>query len=147
MSWFSEIAQGLLGRRPALLQVGAICTRKRDGRMQVLLVTSRGTGRWIIPKGWPMRGRSLAGAAQQEAWEEGGVKGRIDPDPLGYYSYPKKLDSGLVVPAEVTVYRLRVKIMAEDFPEAAERRRKWVPPCKAAGMVAEPGLQEILRRL
>ena len=70
MKWAKSVAKGLLGYRPASLQVGALCLRIRDGKTQVLLITSRDTGRWVIPKGWPMRGRSLSGAAKQEAWEK-----------------------------------------------------------------------------
>ena len=83
----------ILGRRPPALQVGALCLQAGTGK--VLLVTSRGTGRWIIPKGWPMDGRSAGGAALREAWEEAGVRGQVEERPLGRYSYDKKLTRGL----------------------------------------------------
>ncbi len=144
MSAFGEIVSGLLGRRPAYLQVGALCLRKRDGAVQVLLISSRGTGRWIIPKGWPMRGRSLAGAARQEAWEEAGIKGKVAPDPCGSYHYDKGLDQGGAIRVEVLVYKLKTESLAERYPEAGQRRRRWFSPSEAAERVDEPGLKAIL---
>lgn len=82
----------LLGKRPSSLQVGALCLDPETGR--VLLITSRGTGRWVIPKGWPMEGHSLPGAAAREAWEEAGVEGRVVHEEIGRYAYDKEQDSG-----------------------------------------------------
>ena len=92
MSKIVEILQSLLGRRPAYLQVGAVCLRNRKGRREVLMISSLDTGRWIIPKGWPMRGRSLAGAALREAWEEAGIRGHVRHEPLGSFTYDKQRD-------------------------------------------------------
>lgn len=135
----------MLGRRPPALQVGAVCVDEGTGR--VLLITSRGTGRWIIPKGWPMAGRTLAGAAALEAWEEGGVEGRIEPDELGRYRYGKAQDCGFATPVEVRVFRLQVRHLAATFPEEGQRRREWFDPVQAAERVEEPGLKAILRDL
>lgn len=142
-----EAVQPML-RRPPHLQVAALCTRAgADGGDEVLLVTSRGTGRWILPKGWPMPGRSLAEAAAQEAWEEAGVRGTAEAEALGSYDARKLTDGGLSLPCTVNVYRLRVDALAEDFPEARQRRRRWVPAAMAADLVQEPGLRALLRRL
>ena len=135
----------MLGRRPPALQVGALCIQPETGK--VLLVTSRGTGRWIVPKGWPMPGRSLAGAAMQEAWEEAGARGSADPVEIGRYHYAKDQDRGFAIPVEVRVFPMQVESLAEDYPEAQQRRRRWFAPADAARMVAEPGLQQILRAL
>lgn len=135
----------LFGARPPSMQVGAICLSQDGG--QVLMVTSRGTGRWIIPKGWPMEGRSLAGAAAQEAWEEAGVEGRVGPKELGRYSYEKVQDGGFAIPVQVRVFPLYVRRLETDFPESSERRREWFDPKEAAKLVAEPGLAAILRNL
>lgn len=135
----------LLGRRPPEMQVAALCMDQATG--QVLLVTSRGTGRWIVPKGWPMPGRSLAGAAMQEAWEEAGARGSADPVEIGRYHYAKDQDRGFAIPVEVRVFPMQVESLAEDYPEAQQRRRRWFAPADAARMVAEPGLQQILRAL
>ena len=135
----------ILGRRPPAMQVGALCVDPASGR--VLLITSRGTGRWIIPKGWPMSGKSLPGAAATEAWEEAGVEGVVEPQEIGRYRYDKVRDRGFGTPVEVRVFRLRVGALRRDFPEHAERERAWFTPAEAAVRVAEPGLAAILRAL
>lgn len=134
-------------RRPRRLQVAALCCRNGETGCEILLITSRGTGRWVIPKGWPMRGRGSAGAALQEAWEEAGVRGRISDTAVGSYVYDKFQKSGLPVPVEVMVYPVEVEELADDYPEAGQRRRLWVSAGEAATLVAEPGLQRILRGL
>lgn len=135
----------LMGRRPPAMQVGAICVDNDNGK--VLLVTSRGTGRWIIPKGWPMEGRTLPGAAAQEAWEEAGVEGRIGHEEIGRYVYDKEQESGFSIAVEVRVFLLKVTRLVADFPESDERSRRWVTPAEAARMVAEPGMKRVLRDL
>lgn len=137
----------IIGRRPARLQVGAICLRGPEDAPEVLLITSRGTGRWIIPKGWPMPGRSLADAALQEAWEEAGIRGTVGPSEIGRYEYDKAHDEGFSLPCEVHVFVLRVTEVLADFPERAERRRQWFTLGEAAKLVAEPGLRALLRGL
>ena len=127
-------------------QFAALCYRVKNDKVQILLVTSRGSGRWIVPKGWPMDGKTPAESAAQEAWEEAGVAGLADSRPLGLFSYSKMLDdeeTGL--PCVAMIYGIRVKSLARDFPEAGQRMRKWVSRKKAAGMVDEPELSRILR--
>jgi 8-oxo-dGTP pyrophosphatase MutT (NUDIX family) len=133
-------------QRPKRLQVAALCYRERDEGREVLLVTSRDTGRWIIPKGWPIRGLSSRDAAKQEAWEEAGVsKGSMADASIGTYTYDKTLSSGLPVPVETLVYPFEVENMKEEFPESQERQRKWVSTSDAAGLVRENELKAILR--
>jgi 8-oxo-dGTP pyrophosphatase MutT (NUDIX family) len=129
------------------VQVGALCWRLRRDRVFILLVTSRDTGRWIIPKGWQVAGLSLPQAAAREAWEEAGVTGRIDDHAIGSFAYDKAITPDLVVPCRVSVHALRVAEMAHRFPERKERRRKWFSAGKAAAKVAEPELRALLRRL
>ena len=137
-----------LFRRPKRLQVAALCYRTTRTGKEVLLVTSRGTGRWILPKGWPMRGKSDAQAAVQEAWEEAGVKpANVGEDPIGRYGYDKVLDDGLPLPVETLVYPVEVDQLLKSYPESSQRRRKWVSPNQAAELVAEPELQSLLRVL
>ena len=137
---------GPLFRRPRGLQVAALCYRKTGAEKEVLLITSRDTGRWIIPKGWPMRGKTDAEAALQEAWEEAGVKSAtIEGEPIGSFAYDKVLSRGLPLPVEAQVYSVRVEKLCDSFPEAGERTRKWMSPAKAANLVDEPQLKEILR--
>jgi 8-oxo-dGTP pyrophosphatase MutT (NUDIX family) len=129
-------------------QVAALCYRDaRDGK-EVLLITSRDTGRWIIPKGWPMRGKTDAQAAAIEAWEEAGVKSaNVECDPIGSYEYDKMQDDGVALPVETQVYSVEVDRLAKMFPEVSERDRAWVSPNEAADMVDEPELKALLNSL
>lgn len=141
----APLSIGKASKRDVRTQFAALCYRKRKDETQILLVTSRGTGRWILPKGWPMDGMTPAGAAEQEAWEEAGVSGKLKNICVGLYSSVKLLDDGLEAPCVVAVFPLKVTSLADDFPEAGERRRKWFSPKKAASMVLEPELQHLLR--
>ena len=129
-------------------QYAALCWRRREKRVEVLLVTSRGTGRWIAPKGWPIEGLTPAGAAAREAWEEAGARGRVDEVCLGIYTYLKSLrEDGEVVgglPCAVAVFPLEVEALARDFPEAGQRRRRWMSRRKAASRVTEPELARLI---
>lgn len=138
----------LFFQRPKRLQVAALCYRGTGPEMEVLLVTSRDTGRWIIPKGWPISGLKTSEAALQEAWEEAGVRNsKAMSRPIGTYSYDKVLSAGLPVPVETLVYPVDVQDLSCDFPEAHERKRKWVSPDAAAELVREGELKDILRRM
>ncbi|RAI03224.1 NUDIX hydrolase [Acuticoccus sediminis] len=135
-----------LVKRPRRLQVAALCLRNGDGGREVLLITSRGTGRWILPKGWPEKGTDAAGTALREAWEEAGVKrATTHPSPVGQYTSEKHNDGGLVLPCDVLVFRVDVHEMTRDYPERGQRKLVWVAPGDAADMVAEHGLKTILR--
>ena len=132
-------------QRPRRLQVAALCHRTVDGQKQVLLITSRDTGRWILPKGWPIDGLDSPGAALQEAWEEAGVrKGRANARAIGTYDYDKRMPGGWSIPVETLVFAVAVEALEDDFPEADERYRTWASPQEAAGMVDEPELKDIL---
>ncbi|MCC5986580.1 MAG: NUDIX hydrolase [Pararhodobacter sp.] len=134
-------------RRPEFVQAAALCLREgKDGR-EVLIITSLGTRRWILPKGWPMEGRSLAGAALQEAWEEAGVIGHVDEVPVGYYLYEKKRQGDFGLSCRVELFRVHVADLAREWPERKLRRRRWVPLEKAARLVAEPGLAALLMQM
>lgn len=128
-------------------QFGALCWRMHRGRVEVLLITSRDTGRWVIPKGWPMPGKSAPEAARQEAWEEAGVRGQGAETALGLYSYDKARKVKDALPCVVSVYPLRVEALAARFPERKERRRRWFAAADAARQVAEPELRALLLAL
>jgi 8-oxo-dGTP pyrophosphatase MutT (NUDIX family) len=128
----------------ARIQYGALCWRMAASGVEVLLITSRDTGRWVIPKGWPMTGLAPEAAAAQEAWGEAGVEGVMNPVSLGRYGYHKCLSVDATVPCAVAVYGLRVKRLADDFPEAKERHRQWFTPGEAAGLVQEPDLGRLI---
>jgi len=128
-------------------QHAALCFRiDAKGAPEILLITSRDTGRWVIPKGWPVPGRDAAGSALQEAWEEAGVKGKVHDTCLGLYSYGKVLDGKTVLPTVVTVYPVAVDRLAKTYPEVGARRRKWFSPAKAATKVDEPELADLIAR-
>ena len=128
-------------------QVAALCHRQHDTKgKEILLITSRDTGRWIIPKGWPIKGLDNAGSAAQEAWEEAGVIPDKEKLPkVGSYTYGKRLKNGDTLECETLVFEVPVRKLARDFPERAERKRKWVRPKDAARMVDEPELRLILK--
>lgn len=126
-------------------QFGALPWRYADGKLEVLLITSRDTGRWIIPKGWPMDGATPAEAAATEALEEAGVEGKLSNQVVGFYGYLKQLDDADDLPIVVAVFPIRVKRLLTDWPERADRKRRWYSAKKAANLVAEPELRQIIR--
>lgn len=130
-----------------LRQAGAIPFEHREGVLHVLLITSRGTGRWVIPKGGVEPGFTARQAAAQEALEEAGIKGEMDAQPLGFFIYDKKLKSGASKPASVEVYGLRVEKQLKKWPEQAERQFEWMAIQAAMAAVQEPGLVRLLHRL
>lgn len=147
MGFLNRIATdiGLMLHRPPRQQYAALCYRtgnQPDG-IEVLVATSRDTGRWVIPKGWPMDGRKAHAVAEREAWEEAGVKGKAEKDALGTYRYAKKLDSGLTVTCRVQVHALAVAEMARNFREKGSRVLEWVSCEEAAARVNEPELKEL----
>ena len=128
-------------------QIGALPYRRRRGRIEVLVITSRRRGRWILPKGWPIAGLEDASAAAREAWEEAGVRGAVGHRPLGRYQYIKRPGSGGQRRCEVTLYPLRVSGLAPDYPERGQRRRLWLSLGTAARRTEEAGLARLLARV
>lgn len=109
-----------------------------------MLITSRDTGRWVLPKGWPEAREPLCLAAAREAAEEAGLDGAVSPFEIGRYFYAKGLASGEEVPCEVPVFPLRVDGIADSWKEKRARVRKWVAASDAAAMVNEPDLSQII---
>jgi 8-oxo-dGTP pyrophosphatase MutT (NUDIX family) len=128
-------------------QVAAVPFRLTDdGAMEILLVTSRETKRFIVPKGWPMKGKSGRKAARIEAEQEAGVTGRALKEPAGTYSYWKRLASGFVR-VDVTVYLLAVTKERADWRERGSRQRAWLSPADAALLIDEPELATLVATL
>ncbi len=140
----SDLLHGT-GNLPVLPQAAALCYRIEKGRPEVLLITTRQTHRWIIPKGWLMQGLSEAETAAQEAWEEAGIIGRCSPQKLGQFPFVKLRARKGPALCMVDVFPLYVKSVARNFPEKGQRRREWFSPKKAAAKVASPELAAILR--
>ncbi len=128
-------------------QCAALPVRRHSGKTEVLLVTSRETRRWVIPKGWPINGLTHAESAAREALEEAGIEGKIGDLPVGNFHYGKRRKDGTVVPCSVDVYRLDVGTEHADWHESHQRERKWVDAVAAARLVAEPELAELIRTI
>ncbi|MBZ9942616.1 NUDIX hydrolase [Mesorhizobium sp. BR1-1-13] len=128
-------------------QVAAIPFRlDQRGDIEVMLVTSRTTRRFIVPKGWPMKGKSGRKAATIEAQEEAGVIGKTLKQPAGTYSYWKRL-ANRFVRVDVIVYLLEVTQELADWQEAKRRQRAWLAPADAAMLIDEPELSTLVRTL
>jgi len=127
--------------------VGALCVRRRDnGACQVLLITSRDTGRWIIPKGWRAERLKDHEAAAREAHEEAGVAGQIKSEPIGKYTYPKTCRTG-ARSLRVDVFLLFVRNEMDHWPEQGQRRRAWFDVPEAAAEVRESELRTLIQEL
>ena len=131
------------------LQVGALPWRRNPSTrdLEVLLVSTLETGRWVIPKGWPWPDRSDPEAAAEEAREEAGVTGRTAAKSIGSFQYQKRRKKGVVNPVRVDVYLLEVVEELADWPEQEQRRRIWLSPQDAAERVLEPELKAIIAAL
>ena len=127
-------------------QVGALPYRMAGAATSILLVTSRPTGRWVVPKGNLMIGKTPHEAAAIEAEEEAGVRGRISPLPIGEYQYAKILPDGSSVPALVTLFPLEVEQELARWKEIDQRRRQWFTAAEAAVLVEEVELGELIHR-
>ncbi|WP_240989405.1 NUDIX hydrolase [Salipiger mangrovisoli] len=119
----------------------------KTGKLRVLMVTSRDTGRWVMPKGWEMDGKKPWAAAEIEALEEAGAKGHVGKTEIGFYHYPKRLDDGTELRCRVRVYPLIVDKLSRDWKERKQRKRKWFSPRDAARRVDEPELSDLLLTL
>jgi 8-oxo-dGTP pyrophosphatase MutT (NUDIX family) len=130
------------------VQYAALPYRRRaDDRTQVMLVTTRVSGRWVIPKGWPKKRKKPCATAASEAREEAGVVGVIGRNSIGSYSYKKRLKSGAIVACEVRVFPLKVKRQQKRWPERGEREIQWFSRTKAAKAVRHRALGDIIRSL
>lgn len=119
----------------------------KKGKLWVLMVTSRDTGRWVMPKGWLMDGKKPWHAAEIEALEEAGAVGFVSDEPMGVYHYDKGLGRGRSVRCRVTVYPMMVEKLKRRWKERKERKRRWFSPKKAAKLVDEKELAALLNDL
>jgi 8-oxo-dGTP pyrophosphatase MutT (NUDIX family) len=144
-----EVERGLMKRRAneqaRQVQYAALPYRTTDkSQLEVMLVTTRGTRRWIIPKGWPKRGKPPHDAAAEEAFEERGVVGKVSKRSIGSFPYDKILEEGTTAPCHVRVFPLRVTQQHKTWPEKRERKVAWYPPAEAARFVGDPELRRII---
>ena len=128
-------------------QYAALPWRKlADAGIEVLLITSRETRRWVIPKGWPIKTLKPGPSAAQEAFEEAGVLGITARKSLGTYHYDKRLRSGRLQHVRVMVYGLEVREERPAWPELGQRDKRWTTPAEAASLVDEPELKVLLAK-
>ncbi len=131
---------------PSLFQVAALPYRGAGKTIEVLLITSRQTGRWVVPKGNLMVGKAPHEAAAIEAEEEAGVRGTVSPLPLGHFYYDKYYKDGRVAQAQVDLFPLRVIDVLKRWIEIDQRQRRWFAPGAAASAVNEVELGELIHR-
>jgi 8-oxo-dGTP pyrophosphatase MutT (NUDIX family) len=134
----------LFGGMPCRVQVAALPWRRSGVGVEVMLITSRDTGRWVLPKGWPEGQEDLCDAAAREASEEAGLSGSVSRLEIGRYYYGKRQPSGLESRCEVRVFPMEIDQVAKNWPEKTERRRQWFSPRDAAAQVREPDLAELI---
>ncbi|MDB5526757.1 MAG: hypothetical protein JWM58_4520 [Rhizobium sp.] len=134
----------LAHKEGVLQQVAALPYRFRtNGKIDFLIITSRRTKRLIVPKGWPIAGTPDCDAAAIEAEEEAGVRGNIGNQPIGSFSYVKDF-SDVLIPVIANVFPLRVKKVKSHWKERARRKRKWMSAAKAAAVLSDRGLAELV---
>ena len=127
-------------------QYGAVCFRYvgNEDQIEILLITSRDSHRWVIPKGWPIKKKKPFETAAIEAFEEAGVEGRVRKKPIGRYTYLKELQPEAVSPCIVELFQIEVEGVADDFKECGQRVLAWVSPEEAARRVRELELKSLL---
>jgi 8-oxo-dGTP pyrophosphatase MutT (NUDIX family) len=129
------------------VQYAALPWRRKKSETEVMLITSRDTGRWIVPKGWPMKRKAPHAAAAREALEEAGVVGQIGKEAIGSFSYRKLLKQGRAIDCEVEVFPLEVTRQRKTWPEKGKRKVQWLSISDASKAVQEPILGAIIRKL
>ncbi len=137
-----------MGAKSGDRQYAALPYRKNQkGAVEVMLVTSRETRRWIIPKGWPIAGVEPHNLAALEAMEEAGLVGKVCDKPIGSYHYDKKRNDGSIVNCTVDTFALEVEEQMPAWPEQAQRQTRWFAPEDAAAQVNEPELRDLIKKL
>ncbi len=127
------------------LQHAALCFREgMGGEPEILLITSRDTGRWVLPKGWPKKGETGGASALREAGEEAGVVGQAIAEAAGTYRYDKTMSEGPCLHCRVEVHPVAVAYLDFRFPEMRVRKRAWFTPAEAAKAVDEAELKDLL---
>ena len=149
-SYLSKLAQAgdMLFGKEQRRQFAAICYRRSktaDG-YEVLVVTGRNSGRWVLPRGWPMEGKAPHQVAEREAFEEAGIKGKAGKQPVGHYTYAKQIGDGRVAPCMVEVYAVKVDKIVKRYKEHGQRQRRWASFAEAQNLVEEPELQGLIMK-
>lgn len=135
-----------MAKRSSRFQYAALPYRESNSALQVMLITSRDTGRWVIPKGWPEKYLLAHQVAEREAYEEAGLEGSVRQVPLACFDYLKYFDEMHSRLCTVVVFPMLVSNELTDWPEKVERERCWMNAEEAAEKVCEGGLKAIIRR-
>lgn len=135
-------------QRPKL-QYGVIPYRhgRAKDRIEIMLITSRNTRRWIVPKGWPIGRKPARDVARREALEEAGLEGAIGQSPFGSFHYQKRLKDGSVIPCRVDVFAFEVERQRKTWLERSERKRRWFDSERAIKLVREQELKTLIGAL
>lgn len=131
---------------PLPVQFGILPYRREPDGLRVMLMTSRETRRWVLPKGWPIKNLKPHESAGREALEEAGVVGRVGKKPIGEYNYFKRMSAHFVL-CSVRLYPMEVQAQCAEWKEKGQRELAWFTPDQAADRVDEPALAAILRDL
>ncbi|MBN9670338.1 NUDIX hydrolase [Roseibium aggregatum] len=142
-SWLRGL--GSLFVKPARLQIAALCVRPGKKEPEILLVTTRDTGRLILPKGWPEKDRPAHETALTEAYEEAGVIGKAGTRPMGSFRSFKGLGTGLKLRTTVVVFKVTFKKQLKKYPELGQRKCVWLPLSQAMEAADETALKRFLR--
>jgi 8-oxo-dGTP pyrophosphatase MutT (NUDIX family) len=134
--------------KPVIDQIAALPVHwDKNGKLRVLMVTSRDRGRWVMPKGWQMDGAKPWQAAEIEALEEAGAVGFISNTPIGHYHYDKQMDDGTKTRGRVILYPMVVEKLKRRWKERKQRKRHWFSARKASKLVEEKELSTLLREV
>ena len=142
----SAIPRSVSARTVPGAQVAALPYREGPNGIEILLITSRRTHRWIVPKGWPVKGSTPSADAAREALEEAGISGEIAEAPIGVFHYIKEMKHGVGVPCRVALFPLKVLRRKRSWSEKAARETKWHSVAEAAALVAEPELKRLIMK-
>jgi 8-oxo-dGTP pyrophosphatase MutT (NUDIX family) len=126
------------------IQYAALPYRVAGRRVEVLLITSRETRRWVIPKGWPIRGVAPQDVAAMEAEEEAGITGEVDARSVGSFRYMKQVKANRTIAVQVIVFPLLVLDQKPDWKEQGQRQARWLPYARAAGAVSDVPLKRLI---
>ena len=128
------------------VQYGVLPWRRAADGLQLLLITTRSTKRWIVPKGWPEKNMAPNECAAHEAYEEAGVLGDVADQPIGTFSHRKQLKSGHLITCRIHVFDMEVTGIAEDWPEKDEREIRWCTAEEAMALASDLGLRRIVAK-
>ena len=134
------------GRKPENVQYAALPWRIVDCALEVLLITTRNTRRWIVPKGWPIAEYTPQACAAFEAMEEAGVAGVVEAEAFGTFHYDKLRKSGEVLACKVYVYPMKVTRRRRQWPEKRARDCEWCSVEEAISRIKETGLRRLIKK-